>query len=197
MGRKKTRVFVKKNNITFISVLYYFNIQFLNSLIFSENIKDNDTFIAENNKVQNFKFNFNANNVFKYDSSDNESTHKSPDINNQMVDETKEDSQQHNLFDHKDTLFFNKNDIRFKGMYIKNYKIKGLFIRQRNDKDMFSEAIKFFSTKAASNDEFSNLRRELKTIVRMKIRNNERRRQAYGKKRKIKRQKKKYFFYCL
>lgn len=52
---------------------------------------------------------------------------------------------------------------------------------------MFSEAIKFFSTKAASNDEFNNLRRELKTIVRMKIRNNERRHQPYGKKRKIKR----------
>lgn len=51
---------------------------------------------------------------------------------------------------------------------------------------IFSEAIKFFSTKAASNHEFNNLRRELKTIVRMKIRNNERRRQPYGKK-KIKR----------
>lgn len=53
-------------------------------------------------------------------------------------------------------------------------------------KDIFSEAIKFFSTKAASNDKLSNLRRELKTIVRMKIRNNERKRQPYGKKRKIK-----------
>jgi len=51
---------------------------------------------------------------------------------------------------------------------------------------IFLEAVKFFSTEAASNDNLSNLRRELKTIVRMKIRNNERKRQLYGKKRKIK-----------
>lgn len=52
-------------------------------------------------------------------------------------------------------------------------------------KHIFSEAKKFFTTKAP-NDELNNLRRELKAIVRMKIRNNERKRQPYGKKRKIK-----------
>lgn len=129
----------------------------------TENIKDNNTSTAENNKVQNFTFNFNANRAFKYDSSDNEDTHEVPDIDNQMVDKTKEDTLQNNLFGHKDTLFFNSNDVRF------------------------NEAVKFFSTEAASNDKFNNLRRELKTIVRMKIRNNERRHQPYGKKRKIKR----------
>ncbi|KYM92089.1 hypothetical protein ALC53_01152 [Atta colombica] len=54
--------------------------------------------------------------------------------------------------------------------------------KERND----TEAVKFFSTEAASNDTLNNLRRELKTIVRMKIRNNIRRHQPYGKKRKIK-----------
>lgn len=128
MGKKKkTQVFILKNNIAFISVLYYFSTWFFNSLIFSENIKDNNIFTVENNKAQKFKFNFNANNVFKYDSSDNENAHKSPNIDNQMVDEAKEDTQ-HSLFDHKDTLFFDKNDVRFKGMYIKNHGIKVLFI---------------------------------------------------------------------
>jgi len=51
---------------------------------------------------------------------------------------------------------------------------------------IFLEAVKFFNTEAASNNNLNNLRRELKTIVRMKIRNNERKRQPYGKKRKIK-----------
>ncbi|XP_071562434.1 uncharacterized protein [Temnothorax nylanderi] len=128
----------------------------------TENTKDNDTSTVKNNKAQKFKFNFNANNAFKYDSSDDENTHEAPDIDNQMVDDIKEDTQQNSLFGYKDTLFFDNNDVRF------------------------NEAIKFFSKKAASNYEFNNLRRELKTIVRMKIRNNVRRHQPYGKKRKIK-----------
>ncbi|XP_011061588.1 PREDICTED: uncharacterized protein LOC105150294 [Acromyrmex echinatior] len=128
----------------------------------TENIKDNDTSTVENIKTQHFKFNFNANNAFKYDSSGEENTPEAPDINNQMVDETKEDIQENIPFGHKDTLFFDSNDVRF------------------------NEAVKFFSTEAASNDTLNNLRRELKTIVRMKIRNNIRRHQPYGKKRKIK-----------
>lgn len=130
----------------------------------TENVKDSDTSTVENNRAQKFKFNFNANNVFKYDSSDNEDTREVADnhIDNQMVDETEEDIQQNSLFGHKDTLFFDSNDVRF------------------------NEAVKFFSTEAASNDKLNDLRRELKTIVRMKIRNNERRHQPYGKKRKIK-----------
>ncbi|XP_018301936.1 MATH and LRR domain-containing protein PFE0570w, partial [Mycetomoellerius zeteki] len=127
----------------------------------TENIKDDDTSTVENIKAQYFKFNFNANNAFKCDSSDDENTPKAPDISNEMVDETKRDIQENILFDHKDTLFFDSNDVRF------------------------NEAVKFFSTEAASNDTLNNLRRELKTIVRMKIRNNVRRHQPYGKKRKI------------
>lgn len=75
-------------------------------------------------KTQKFKFNFNANNVFKYDSSDDENTHKIPETNNQMVDEAK-DMQQNS---HKDTLFLDNNDVRFKGMCIKNPGIKVLFM---------------------------------------------------------------------
>jgi len=125
-----------------------------------ENTKDYATTTVEN-KVERFKFNFNATNAFKYDSSDNEDTHEAPDIDNQTVDEVKEDIQQYNLFGYKDTLFFDSNDVRF------------------------NEAIKFFSTEAVSNDDLNNLRRELKTIVRKKIRNNEKRHQPYGKKKSI------------
>jgi len=73
---------------------------------------------VENNKAQKFKFNFNASNAFKYDSSDDEDTHETPDRENQMVDENKKD-QQNSLFGYKDTLFFDSNDVRFNGMYIK------------------------------------------------------------------------------
>lgn len=51
----------------------------------------------------------------------------------------------------------------------------------------FSEAVKFFDTEAVSNNEFKNLRRELKMIVRTKIRKNEKKYQPGGRKRKIKR----------
>ncbi|XP_018404159.1 PREDICTED: nucleolar protein 8-like [Cyphomyrmex costatus] len=120
----------------------------------TENSKDNDTSTIENIKAQHFKLNFNANNAFKCDSSDDENISEAPDISNQ-IDETKDDIQQNILFGYKDTLFFYSNDVRF------------------------NEAVKFFSTEATSNDTFNNLRRELKTIVRMKIRNNERRHQPY------------------
>lgn len=126
----------------------------------TENIKDNDASIVE--KTQRFRFNFNANNAFKHDSSDDEDTYETPNIDNEIVVETKEDTQQNSLFDYKDILFFDNNDVRF------------------------NEATRFFSTEAASNDQLNNLRRELKTIVRMKVRNNERRRQLLVKKRKIK-----------
>lgn len=112
--------------------------------------------------------------------------HEVPDIDNRMVDKTKEDTLQNNLFGHKDTLFFNNNDVRFNGMYIKkSWNLRIIYVDII--KIHFTEAVKFFSTEAASNDKFNNLRCELKTIVRMKIRNNERRHQPYGKKRKIKR----------
>lgn len=68
----------------------------------------------ENNKARTFQFNFNANNTFKYDSSDDENIHEAPDIDNHIVDEVKEDTQPNSLFGHKDTLFFYNNDVRFK-----------------------------------------------------------------------------------
>lgn len=46
--------------------------------------------------------------------------------------------------------------------------------------------MRFFNAKATSNEEFKNLRRELKMIVRTKIRTNERKHQPWNKKRKIK-----------
>ncbi|KYN09476.1 hypothetical protein ALC57_18422 [Trachymyrmex cornetzi] len=85
----------------------------------TENIKDNDTSTVENIKAQHFKFNFNANNAFKYDSSDEENKPEALDISKQIVDEIKEDIQENILFDHKDTLFFDSNDIRFNGTYNK------------------------------------------------------------------------------
>ncbi|XP_011643059.1 nucleolar protein 8-like isoform X1 [Pogonomyrmex barbatus] len=123
-----------------------------------ENLKDHVTSTVEND-IQRFKFNFNGNNAFKYDSSNDEDTHEIPDIDNQMIDEAKKDIHQNSLFGYKDTLFFDTDDVRF------------------------NEAVKFFSTSSTSNDQFNNLRRELKTIVRTKIRNNERKNQ---RKRKIK-----------
>ncbi|XP_036144407.1 nucleolar protein 8 isoform X2 [Monomorium pharaonis] len=130
----------------------------------TENSKDNAISLVENNKVQKFKFNFNVNNTFKYDSSDDENIHEdeAPDVDNHIVDVTKENSQQKNsLFQYENTLFFNSSDVRF------------------------NEAIKFFGTTATSNHQLNNLRPELKAIVRKKIRNNEKRHQPFGKKRKI------------
>ncbi|KAL0108509.1 hypothetical protein PUN28_015209 [Cardiocondyla obscurior] len=129
----------------------------------SKNTKDDDTFAVENKDIQKFKFGFNANNVFKDNLSDDENAQEIQNEKHQIISEVEEDIQQNNLFGCKDTLFFDHNDMRF------------------------NEAIKFFSAKAASSGELNNLRRELKTIVRMKIRNNIRRHQPYGTKRKIKR----------
>ena len=63
-----TQVFIKKYDI-FIFLLFYICTYIISV---SENIKNNDTSIVENIKAQHFKFNFNANNAFKYDSSDEE-----------------------------------------------------------------------------------------------------------------------------
>lgn len=119
--RDDTGVYLKEILHLYL-LLYHISTWFLESFIFSENVKDNDAFTVENNTAQKFKFHFNAkNNPFKYDSSDNEDTHEAPDIDNQMVDESKEETmQQNNLFGYKDTLFFDSNDARFNGMYIRN-----------------------------------------------------------------------------
>lgn len=51
----------------------------------------------------------------------------------------------------------------------------------------FNEAIKFFSKERAPEDAFKELRRELKQIVRSKIRRNVKKKQPWGYKKKVKR----------
>ncbi|GAB1862626.1 Putative rna-binding protein [Camponotus japonicus] len=130
------------------------------------NTEDYSGTIMENNKTKEFKLNFDEN-VFKYDSSDcEEDIQEALDTDEQMADKVEENTCTNSLFEYKDTLFLDNEDIRF------------------------NEAAKFFNTEATSNDDFKNLRRELKMIVRTKIRTNERKHQPWNKKRKIKRFKK-------
>ncbi|XP_029176004.1 nucleolar protein 8-like [Nylanderia fulva] len=127
----------------------------------TENAEDCSTSVMDN-KAHNFKLNFNATNAFKYDSSDaDEDLNEVLDTDKQMTDEIKENTCTNSLFEYKDTLFLDNEDIRF------------------------NEARRFFNAEAISNDEFKNLRRELKMIVRTKIRTNERKHQPWNKKRKI------------
>lgn len=127
----------------------------------AENADDCNTSVMENNKDKKFKLNFNATNAFKYDSSDSdEDLNEVLDTGKQMTDEV--DKNTNSLFEYKDTLFLDNKDVRF------------------------NEAMRFFNAKATSNEEFKNLRRELKMIVRTKIRTNERKHQPWNKKRKIK-----------
>ncbi|XP_020292634.1 nucleolar protein 8-like isoform X1 [Pseudomyrmex gracilis] len=124
----------------------------------TEDKKSYDTSIVEN-KDKIFKFHFNKNNAFKCDSSDEEDINTAPDTEKQMVEDSK-NNHANSLSEYKDTLFLEKDDARF------------------------NEAEKFFSAEATS-DKFNNLRRELKLIVRSKIRNNEKKTQQ-SKKRKVK-----------
>ncbi|KMQ95446.1 putative rna-binding protein [Lasius niger] len=103
------------------------------------NAEDCSVSIAENNKAQKFKLNFNATNAFKYDSSDDDKdVREALDTDKQMADE--ENTRTNSLIEYKDTLFFDNEDTRF------------------------NEAVRFFNTEATSNNEFKNLRRELKMI---------------------------------
>ncbi|XP_012233580.1 probable RNA-binding protein CG14230 [Linepithema humile] len=129
----------------------------------TENSKDYDASISKNNKVQKFKFNFTANDAFKCNISDNEDVDNVPDADEQMIDEAKNNTNTNNIFGYRDTLFFDDRDVRF------------------------NEAVKFFNTEATLSDEFKNLRRKLKMIVRTKVRKNEKRNQPWDKKRKVKR----------
>lgn len=74
-------------------------------------VKDIDTSTTES-RPGTFTFNFNAKNAFKYDSSDNEDVNKT-DIDKQVIDENEGVN---NVFEYKDTLFFDDNDVRFNGM---------------------------------------------------------------------------------
>ncbi|KAM0728776.1 putative RNA-binding protein [Formica fusca] len=132
------------------------------------NAEDYSVSIAENNKAKKFKLNFSATNAFKYDSSDDvdDDVHETLNTDKQMADDVEKNTRTNSSFEYKNTLFLDNEDIRF------------------------NEAVKFFNIEATSNDEFKNLRRELKMIVRTKIRTNERKHQPWNKKRKIKRSKK-------
>ncbi|XP_070159965.1 probable RNA-binding protein CG14230 [Polyergus mexicanus] len=129
------------------------------------NAEDYSVSIAENNKAKKFNLNFSVTNAFKYDSSDDDDVHEALNTDKRMADDV-EKNRTNSSFEYKNILFLNNEDIRF------------------------NEAVKFFNIEATSNDEFKNLRRELKMIVRTKIRTNERKHQPWNKKRKIKSSKK-------
>jgi len=73
--------------------------------------------IAEN-KDTRFKFNFNTNNIFKDNDAD-----EAFDTDKQIIEETPVNRNTCNLFSQKNTLFFNKDDIRFDGIKYLMYKI--------------------------------------------------------------------------
>lgn len=101
-------------------ILNYF-LSFLIQYIFSGNTEDYSGTIMENNKTKEFKLNFDQN-VFKYDSSDcEEDIQETLDTDEQMADKVEENTCTNSLFEYKDTLFLDNEDIRFNGMYMKNY----------------------------------------------------------------------------
>lgn len=118
-----------------------------------------DTEIKDVPKKQKTFLNFDSTNPFKYDSSDNENENE-PDV--QQSFDNKQEEQKNNLF-HKysDNLFFTQNDPRF------------------------NDALNFFKKESVPNNEFKSLRRELKQIVRTKVRKNVRKTEVWGSKRKI------------
>ena len=126
-----------------------------------ENIKkgDNDynATAIESAKQKKFEFNFGGKNSFKCDSSDDEID------NDKGRSATKNEQTTSDVFKETNNFFFDSNDTRF------------------------NEAVKFFSKESVPDDEFKNLRRELKQIVRSKIRNNVRNSEPWGRKKKIKR----------
>lgn len=135
---------------------------FKNEEILNEN---NATENVEQDKPKKFQFNFDTKNPFKYDSSDNEDQNEN-EVEDKGKEQTTENESQNkkNIFGTTDRFFFDSNDARF------------------------NEAIQFFSKETVPENEFQSLRRELKQIVRAKIRNNLQKTQPWGKKRKVKRQ---------
>jgi len=79
--------------------------------------ENNDSSIAEN-KDTRFRFNFNTDNIFKDDDAD-----EAFDKDKQIIEETEVNRSICNPFGHKNTLFFNKDDIRFNGMYKNRIKV--------------------------------------------------------------------------
>ncbi|XP_014476139.1 PREDICTED: nucleolar protein 8-like [Dinoponera quadriceps] len=107
------------------------------------------------------RFHFSARNAFKHDLSDNEDLNERFD--ERVVEQSENDNRINDLFEYGNILFFRNDDVRF------------------------NEAVRFFDVKVTSSEEFKNLRRKLKVIIRTKIRRNERKYQPWNKKKKIKR----------
>lgn len=80
-------------------------------------VKDRGASAIDDNKDQKFRFNFSAENAFKYDSSDNEVANETPEIE-KTIDASKDNDHTNKLFESKSTLFFDSNDVRFNGMYV-------------------------------------------------------------------------------
>ncbi|XP_076242572.1 uncharacterized protein LOC143184325 isoform X2 [Calliopsis andreniformis] len=109
-----------------------------------------------------FQFNFDAKNPFKYDSSDDET-----DMKEELKTDNKECTQ-------------NEQDINDRIVDTNNF-----FFDVKDAR--FNDAVKFFSKEFIPDDDFKNLRRELKQLVRSKVRQNVKKNQPWGHKRKIKR----------
>lgn len=112
---------------------------------------------VEITKNQKFKFSFDTKNPFKYDSSDGETEEVSSKYVSEEIDIPKEQRRPTT-----DKFFFEANDVRF------------------------DEALKFFSKDALPQQDFKQLRQELKQIMRVKIRNNVQKSQPWGNKKKVK-----------
>ncbi|KAF7415269.1 hypothetical protein HZH68_003758 [Vespula germanica] len=111
-------------------------------------------------KKQKSFLNFDSANPFKYDSSDDENGIK---LDIQRLRDHKEEKESNHLFvKDSDNFFFSTNDRRFE------------------------DALDFFKKEFAPNNEFKNLRRELKQIVRAKVRKNVKRTGKWGSRKKIK-----------
>ncbi|XP_043686836.1 probable RNA-binding protein CG14230 [Vespula pensylvanica] len=111
-------------------------------------------------KKQKSFLNFDSTNPFKYDSSDDENGIK---LDIQRLRDRKEEKESNHLFvKDSDDFFFSTNDRRFE------------------------DALDFFKKELAPNNEFKNLRRELKQIVRAKVRKNVKRTGKWGNRQKIK-----------
>lgn len=76
--------------------------------------------ITKNNKDEQFKFHFSAKNVFKPNSSDNEAEDETFYIDEQVVEQSKNDNHMNGLFGYNDTFFFKRDDVRFNGVYMDN-----------------------------------------------------------------------------
>ncbi|KAG7209638.1 hypothetical protein KM043_011285 [Ampulex compressa] len=118
----------------------------------------------ESIKHEKFKFKFDTEDLFHCHASDNENKKNEEFIEKLKVKNVRDNDEHTNeVFESTDYFFFSNNDVRF------------------------LEATKFFSRSSEVNNEFKNLRRELKQIVRTKIRKNVKRTQPWGRKRNVKR----------